>query len=121
MHVHGAVRRAREILDQRRAELVCPERVPEPASTVDVVVHLIPRLVFEEVQAAHALLRRRLRSASRSCSCASFASGMLAAQLRTRERRQRKRFFAMPRAAAIVPVVGAPSVALADPTSSPSG
>jgi hypothetical protein len=41
--------------------------VPEPPDAL-VVLHFIPGLVFQEVQAAHALLRFRRVFARRSCS-----------------------------------------------------
>src|SRR4029453_6637624 len=53
-------RRSRQKLDQRRAEHVGAEWVPEPADAPNVVLYLIPGFVSQEVQASHRFLLRRL-------------------------------------------------------------
>jgi hypothetical protein len=54
--------------------VVGAERVPEPPDAL-VVLHFIPGLVFQEIEAAHALLRFRRVFARRSLlACASVLS-----------------------------------------------
>lgn len=52
-------RRSRQQLGQGGAEHVRAQRVPEPADALsELLLHLIPGLVVEEVEAVHPFFRR---------------------------------------------------------------